>query len=287
MAERIDYVRVAFRGEVREALEWKARFEAIVETFTTPRKMMFKQVAHFDRYYDNSAKQWVDTFESWGEAADYIVQELPVEDRANVLRYDYRMGFDKLAVRMSTIAHVVRANKGRTRRTVTQIDSPPRIKKGDRDAGGDFFAVGSKGSERRTALYKRGNEQWALEVQFGKGMPIKMHQEAVDLYLNTEGFTYYDALMKVLYMHFSEAVQDHLHYTVEMITGEMPVEEQHSAFNVQESFLAGFNLNWEQMDNDARLVVAEKVCTWQAERAIIVDEELIEPEGLWDEFSMS
>jgi len=285
MSERFDYIRVAFRGSVEEAVAWKQRYEGLAYDYCEPRKMQPKQVCSTDRYYDNAAKEWIDTFEAWGQFADYVVDNMPVAHRGQVLRLDYRMSFDRLGIRAETIYHVVKTNKKRTRRTITQIDSPPRQKKGDRDAGGDFLSVGSKGSERRTALYKRGDEPYALEVQFGKGFPLKMHQEAVDLYLNTQGMAYSDALRKVAYHHFEQAVRDHLHFTVEMITGEESARIQDSVLSHQESLLEGFDLYWEQMDETAREVVAEKVIADTKNRAIITSEP-VEPDGWWDGYGL-
>lgn len=278
--ERIDYVRVLFRGDAHDSFQWKELIVEMMNDFLLPRKATFKTFCSFSRIYDNSAKEWMESFDTWGEAADFYMENIPFTDRPNVTRVDYRLSIGEPAVRMSTIEHVCRINRGKSRRTITRIDSPPRTKSGDRDAGGDFFAIGSKGSERRTALYKRGNEPWALEVQFGKGLPFRIHSEAVDLYLNGAGYTYYSAYMKVAYEHFTKAVREHMHYSVDQITGEEGVIDQQQGFDFQESLLETFEQQWYQMDDAARSVVAKMVLAKPETSVIMREEEIEEPEWL-------
>lgn len=281
MNDRIDYVRVMNREEGSALYLWKERLTSVMQEYCHTRKMEVRQVCDFNNHYDNSQRRWIVAFDVWGEAADYFFNQIAFSDRPNVTRVDYRIEIERLGVRMATIAHVVKVNKGRTRRTITQIDSPPRTKKGDRDAGGDFFAVGSKGSARRVALYKRGDEPHALEVQFAKGLPEQIHQRAVDLYLNKEGYTYQSAYMAIAREMFSEAVRDMLHYSVEHITGQTPVEEKQEVLNFQESLLENFDEYWEKLDDTARAVLREKVVAEPKKYDTIRYEES-EPADLWD-----
>ncbi len=281
MAERIDYVKVKYSGNAGETFDWKERIMVIILDYCESRKLKTSAVSTFSRAYDREAGLWIEFFEVWGEAADHYFNEIAFTDRPNVVRIDYRAEIDRLFVRLDTIEHVVKVNRSRTRRTITRIDSPPRQKKDGRDAGGDMLAVGSKGSRRRVALYKRGNEPWALEAQFSQGVPFQLHQQAVDLYLNTEGMDYYTAYMKVAYAAYTEAVRDFLHYSFEQISGEAEASHGQEALDLQESFLAEFDTYWERLDDKARAVIKEKVIA-KPDTYAIISYEPVEPDGFWE-----
>lgn len=282
MSERIDYVKVCFRGNVEDAVAWIDRQRNIVLDWTEPRKVEPSKFCNTDRFFDFTNKAWVNVFETWGEAADFYFENMPFTDRANVLRVDYRMDVDNPGVRISTIEHVTRVNAGRTRRTVTRIDSPPRAKKGDRDAGGQFLAVGAKGTEKRVTFYKRASEPWALEVQFGKGVPFLMHQEAARKSLEPDSTGYYNEYMKICYERFRGAIADYLHFSVEAIQGEEKVPHNQQALNFQETLLENFDTFWSQMDEQARAVVREVVTT-DPEKYATMEVELEEPDHLWSD----
>lgn len=278
---RIDYLRIAYRGDIAYLHQWLDHYRQLAEDFCEPRKVTPAKFCNHDRFYDNSQREWVNTFEAWGIFADAVARVMPMNDRPNIMRVDWRVEVPEMNVRVSTIEHVVRANKARTRRTITRLDSPMRMKKGDRDAGGDFFAVGSKGSDRRTAVYKRGREPWAVEVQFGRAMPPKIHQEAVDLYTNTEGVNWYDTYTKVLAHHFDEAVRNHLHFSFDQISGAEKIQRQGDLLEYQENLLSNFDEFWANADPIAREVMREKVLQSPAKGSII-RYELVEPDDLWE-----
>lgn len=279
---RIDYLRIAYRGDIADLYHWLDRYRELAVDFCEPRKVPPSKFCDHSRFYDNAQKEWVNMFECWGIFADAVARVLPMSDRPNVMRVDFRREVPEMNVRISTIDHVVRANSKRTRRTITRLDSPMRMKKGDRDAGGDFFAVGSKGSDRRTAIYKRGREPWAVEVQFGRAYPPKMHQETVDLYTNTDGLTWYDAYTKVLAHHFDEAVRNHLHFSFEQISGAEKIQRQSSVLEYQESLLESFDQFWDEADPIAREVLREKVLQ-KTDKGSTMSYDLVEPDDLWND----
>lgn len=281
MSERIDYLRVAFRGDAPSVFEWKQGWTNVMEGFCLPRGDTFKKWCDFTKFYDAAQAGWVDSFECWGVAADYAFDNLRPAERPCVTRLDYRVEVEKPHVGISTVYHLVDRNKGKSRRTVTRISSPARTKKGGRDAGGDFLAVGSRESERRSSYYRRTGEPWALEVQFGRGYPLKIHREAVDLYLNTPGLDYGAAYRKVAYHHFSEAIRDHFYLSADQIAGRATEDENEQAVTFQETLLADFDLMWQQLDPIAKETITEKVIAAGQRRAIIEKEGLEEPPDLW------
>lgn len=281
MTDRIDYLRVAFRGDAESVFAWKSGWTERMEPYCTERGLQMKAVCDFSKFYDAAQAGWVDSFECWGKAADYAFDVLPVVQRPSITRIDYRVEMERPKVGIATVYHLVERNKGKSRRTITKISSPSRTKKGGRDAGGDFLAVGSRESERRSSYYQRSGEPWALEVQFGKGYPAKIHREAVDLYLNTPGLPYADAYRKVAYHHFSEAIRDHFYLSHDQIAGRASDDENEQAVTFQESLLSDFDLLWQQSDEIAKVVITEKVIAERERRAIIAEYEIEEPPDLW------
>lgn len=281
MGERIDYLRVAFRGEAADVLKWKVAWQNVMEGFCLPRGEQFKAHCDFSKYYDTAQSGWVDTFECWGVAADYAFDNLEPKERSAITRFDYRVEVEEPAVGITTIYDIVMKNRGKSRRTITRIDSPKRTKKGGRDAGGDFLAVGSRESDRRSSFYKRSGEPWALEVQFGKSAPLKIFQEATRLYLDTPGMAYAEAFKKTAYNHFAQAIQDHFYLTVAQIDGTSSEADHVDAVSFQESLLTDFDFIWDKADPLAQEVIAEKVIAATQRRAIIEKEGLEEPPDLW------
>lgn len=273
MSTRIDYVKIAFTGDVSNAINWKNRMFRYVDAFCEPRGVQVATFCTSDRYYDNHANVWVDYFEVWGEAADAFFNDLLPGDFGSIMRIDYRTQFDAPAISMLDLERIITNNKKGSRKTITRINSPIRTKKKGRDAGGDFLAVGSRGSDRRTAIYKRGNEPWAVEVQFGKKMPRLILQEANRLCEEHDYLYITLAYRRALEMAFREAVGDHLYYTIDQIVGTDPIYEQMEQQTQQEQLLLQFDFLYEQMDDNAREVVAELVIAERNNSAIIEEDD--------------
>lgn len=281
MGDRIDYIRVAYRGDAEGSLAWKNGWSNVMAEYAEPRGLELKAVCDFSKFYDNAQRAWVDTFEAWGVGADYAFDNMPALQRGAITRFDYRVEVEEPAVGIRTVYDLVVKNKGRSRRTITRIDSPKRTKKGGRDAGGDFLAVGSRESDRRSSYYRRSGEPWALEVQFGKDAPLKIFQEATRLYLDTPGMDYPAAFRSVAYNHFTKAIQDHFYLTVGQIDGSASADEIEGVHTLQESLLEDFDFIWNKSDPVAKEVITEKVIAEAARRAIIEKEGLEEPPDLW------
>lgn len=284
ISDRIDYLRVTIpQGDAFDETAWKLKTEEIFMSFCVPQGDKFTKWGNFERYYDNSLRTWCMYFECWGPPSDSFFNEVPRTHYGTILRVDLRFELDRPGIRIDTLEHVARRNKGKSRRTITRIDSPPRSKKGDRDAGGDFFAVGSKGSERRFTVYKRGDENWAVEVQFGKGAPTRFLHDAKEVWLNGQDYgpDFGDCFRRILYTNALEAITDLSYFSAYSVLGEVETEALPDAIEYQESLLAGLEMNLGHLDGDALSVAASALSRELDRRAILKVEDLTEPEGFW------
>lgn len=100
---------------------------------------------------------------AWGSAAR-VVQYLPVGWALFVRRLDVKQWDTGLTgAQVDTIAQQLFTSKAAY--NVTVINSKPRRKTDDRDAGGKGFAIGSHKSDLRVSSYSRGGAPYCLEFQ--------------------------------------------------------------------------------------------------------------------------
>lgn len=282
---RIDYIRVAMPGDdpLLKA-DWKLKMEAFIIDRLLPEGDSFSKWASHMTWFDNSVKTWVTAIELWGQVADEFFHHWATPEYGTILRLDYRMEVDDLPCSLGQLEAFARKRNTNGFRTITRIDSRSRSKKGGRDAGGHFLAVGSRESQRRATVYKRGNEPWAIEVQFGRDLPQKMKQDAVQAYMETEGKydSWKDALVALLWQKAVDAVRDQYGVELEYLLGDTPDENPLEGFEYQESLFSDLlaaipEFAAEQVKKVVDLGIAEL-----NRRAIIVSDDLIEPTDLWD-----
>lgn len=102
-------------------------------------------------------------FSAWGRAAR-IVQYLPVTWAPFVRRLDVKCWEAGLTgAQADTIGNTLLTSKPAY--NITVINSKPRRKTDDRDAGGKGFAIGSHKSDLRVSSYTRGGAPYCLEFQ--------------------------------------------------------------------------------------------------------------------------
>lgn len=284
ISTRIDYLRfTAPQSQYLDETAWKLQMEELFLQFCVPQGEALTKHGEFNRYYDNAARIWVLTFEAWGAAADALFDECARHRYGTILRVDYRFEVDRPGVKKDTVYYVAKRNKGKSRRTITNIDSPPRTKAGDRDAGGDFLAIGSKGSERRFTMYKRGKENWAVEVQFGKGVPQRISAMTYEKFIeDTKGDKpWQDLYREALHQMALEAITDMSHFGALDVLGETDPDYDPAALDFQESLLSGLEMNLPGMEALTIQTAIDALSRELDRRAIISTGDLEEPEGFW------
>lgn len=252
-ALRIDYVRIVYRGTVEHLNRWADLMTSCLPDRVKVLPEVMKKHCRFFTIYDPVMKRPSKGFEIWGIEADTFFACLPPTHYLTITRIDVRSDVPEPPKDIEKLTHEVMNYSNNNRRTVGYKKSPPRTKQEGRDAGGKSLTVGSHESERRLALYKRGKENWALEVQFGKKRPYEMIAGALESHQRAnDGKTAYNYVLHELYQAFYDAIPDMTGHTYEEYAHLDWWQNQEDAFTGQESLLSDLEDRFKALDPEAR-----------------------------------
>lgn len=255
--QRVDYLRIKLKGDTAAIMRMKKEFEDYVWRYAEPRNATLTSLMAFGSTYDPMAKEWLNTFETWGLCADHVFDLMPDYYVSQITRVDIRRESNELTVPLHSLDELVRRNAGNKRSTITRLTSPIRTKKNGRDAGGDGVYVGSRDSDRRVAVYRRGNEPWAIEAQFSKAMPEQLRQQAYDAWQG-QGVTktLKEAYMMACTQAFEDCVRQKMHYTYDQLSGNEDTFTQDQMLNYQEDLLASIEMQIRTLNPEGRAAIA-------------------------------
>ncbi len=158
---KFDYIRLVVRNRIRQEVD------EFVDTLHTAYLREGGSAAAWRTSYlpENISNPSGTTVDVWGYDADILITRcMKVEDFVYASRIDVRteLGAEKV---FQTVAEKLAVNFAfrAGRQTFVWTNSPVRIKKLGRDAGGMGFRAGGYTSRRCMKLYKRGREGWAIE----------------------------------------------------------------------------------------------------------------------------
>lgn len=255
--QRVDYLRIKLRGDAAAIMRMKAEFEDYVWQYAEPKNATLTSLMAFGSIYDPSIKEWFTTFETWGACADHVFDLMPNFYVSQITRIDIRRQSNDLTVPLHAIDELVRRNAGNKRSTITRLTSPIRTKKNGRDAGGDGVYVGSRDSDRRVAVYRRGNEPWAIEAQFSKAMPEQLRQIAYDAWQGQKATaTLKEAYLMACTQAFEDCVRQKLHYTYDQLAGNEDTFTQDQMLNFQEDLLASIEMQIRTLNSEGVAAIA-------------------------------
>lgn len=255
--QRIDYLRVKLTGETAAIMRMKTEFEDYVWRFAEPRNLTLSSLMNFGNIYDPAAKQWINTFETWGLCADHVFDMMPNYYVSQITRVDIRRESTELTVPLHALDELVRRNAGNKRSTITRLTSPIRSKKNGRDAGGDGVYVGSRDSDRRVAVYRRGKEAWAIEAQFSKAMPEQLRQQAYDAWQGQGATaTLKEAYLMACTQAFEDAIRQKMYYTYDQLAGNEENFTQEQALNYQEDLLSTIEMQIRSLTPEGQAAIA-------------------------------
>jgi hypothetical protein len=279
--QRIDYLRIKLKGDAAAIMRQKGEFEDYVWQYAEPRNATLSSLMNFGSMYDPAAKEWFTTFETWGLCADHVFDVMPNFYVSQVTRIDIRRESSELTVPLHALDELVRRNAGNKRSTITRLTSPIRTKKAGRDAGGDGVYVGSRDSDRRVAVYRRGNEPWAIEAQFSKAMPEQLRQQAYDAWQG-QGVTktLKEAYLMACTQAFEDAVRQKMHYTYDQLAGNEDSFTQDQMLNYQEDLLASIEMQIRTLNDEGRAAIAALMLDISSENEYNIiqpDDLLMEP----------
>jgi hypothetical protein len=214
----------------------------------------FKKHGKLVPMYDGKSKRMTKVFEVWGPAADRVFTVMPNSDRKEITRLDYRCEVPTPAITESDLYKEFKKVRTNARRRVAMYDSPERTKEDGRDPGGISVIVGTSGSKRRLACYKRGKERWALEVQFGDKKPLEIYTRALDA---QEASSKPGSLWGYMMLNIEQEYRD----AILAMSGHTYEEFAHLDFwSVQDDLLAGqerllakADEIWNRLDPEAQL----------------------------------
>lgn len=163
--------------------------------------------------------------DTYGAGADVVLRSLPPEWYDYVSRLDYRITTEVDTDRLFEFArHIERF--GRYGRNVQYFNTRPRKKTEGRHAGGKGVAVGSHKSDQRVVVYRKPEEQGAIEMHItGKALRSTI-ETAKALVAKGASFEWYDAVMSVMLGRLTAVVRQMSFDDVDhLIAAVGPVED--------------------------------------------------------------
>lgn len=279
MQARIDYLRLIYRGDVANQDIWAGHIMDCVHPSDKAAVGDFKKHGRFFTVFDPTRKTMTKAFECWGTTADDVCQFLNPSHWDNITRLDFRREIPELPVELQQLYSEVEKRSNNARRSFNLHSSPKRTKEDGRDAGGKGLYIGSHGSSRRVAIYRRTGEKTAMECQFSRDGLKDIIARAKHMYYDQQvNLSRRDILAYVLLAASDDTIFDTTGHTAAEFEHNEMWSNQEQLFDSQESLLSLLDETYDKLDPESKLVFYESKISPEGYAITYVD-----PNSLRDE----
>lgn len=256
---RIDYVKllIRFPNGVRAMPEVQSMLGGIEKgILTAEERTQDKYKSNFKKATDYSQRETTGyIFEVYGPVADeFIKTNASSLQKDWISRLDYRIALHQ----DFNIRSIEDRAKNVGRRNFQSFNGKPKSKLGDRDSGGIGLAKGSHKSRRRITVYKRGQEQPAIELQLRQASAqdvfltaltaAKAHSYYKDASNIARSELIHSYLIDAMYHEMNEDTQQELDLNLNWLVNLRDAD----ILDDQEEMLIKMEELWEKLGNNAK-----------------------------------